>query len=77
MTKRFEGALRVGAFLLAALVLGSAQLCLAAQHGPNFPPDPWEKVAVQHGPNFPPEPWEKVAVQHGPNFPPDPWEKIA
>ncbi len=30
-------------------------------HGPTFPPDPWEDRAtpkVAHGPTFPPDPWE-------------------
>jgi len=58
--------------VVAVLMLGMAGSAFAANHGPTFPPDPWEgKVA--HGPTFPPSPWDGK-VSHGPTFPPDPWE---
>ena len=64
---RFAGA------ICALFVLGVTVSLLPAntsQHGPVFPPNPWDGLA--HGPVFPPNPWDGLA--HGPVFPPNPWD---
>ena len=40
---------------------------LQINHGPTFPPSPWENN-IAHGPTFPPSPWENN-IAHDPHVP--------